>query len=133
AERLRRAAPWLLAAIPVTLLNRWGWKIYAGVFQQEQALSVHENVIAEWRRTPISLDTVSRALDWRNPSSGFWWLLAAAFVAALVALKRKHFGAAALLLGCSFLGLHNLRFQGLFAVVAIMVAAPYFSGWFDQP
>jgi tetratricopeptide (TPR) repeat protein len=133
AERLRGAAPWLLVAIPVTLLNRWGWKIYAGVFQQEQALGVHENVIAEWRRTPISLDTVSQALDWRNPNSGFWWLLAAAVVAAIVALKRRQFGSAALLLGCSYLALHNLRFQGLFGVVAIVVAAPYFSGWFDLP
>jgi len=133
AARLRRAAPWLLAAIPVTILNRWGWKIYAGVFQQEQSLGVHENLIAEWRRTPISLDTVSQALDWRNPNSGFWWLLAAAVVAAIVALKRKQFGVAALLLGCSYLALHNLRFQGLFAVVAIVIAAPYFSGWFDRP
>jgi len=131
ADRLRRAAPWLLAALPATLCNPWGWNIYTTVIRQEQAQGVHENLIAEWRHTPISFETLSRALDWRNANSSYWWLLAAAAIAAVVALKRKQLGAAALLLAFGYFSLRYLRFQGLFAIVAIVVAAPYFSGWFE--
>ena len=130
AGRLRRAAPWLLAALPATLCNPWGWNIYTTVSRQEQAQSLHENLIAEWKHTPISFETLSQALDWRNANSSYWWLLAAAAIAAVVALKRKQLGAAALLLAFGYLSLRYLRFQGLFAIVAIVVAAPYFSGWF---
>jgi tetratricopeptide (TPR) repeat protein len=127
--RLRRAAPWLLTALPVTLCNPWGWNIYATVFRQEQAQSIHENVIAEWRQTPLSFDALMQALDWRNPESSYWWLLAAAAVAFVVTLKRKRLGPAALLLAFGYLSIRNLRFQALFAIVAIVVAAPYLSGW----
>lgn len=130
AGRLRRAAPWLLAALPATLCNPWGWNIYAAVSRQEQAQSAHENLIAEWKHTPISFETLSQALDWRNANSSYWWLLAAVAIAAVVALKRKQLGAAVLLLAFGYLSLRNLRFQALFAIVAIVVAAPYFSGWF---
>ena len=127
--RLRRAAPWLLIALPVTLCNPWGWNIYATVFRQEQAQSIHESVIAEWRQTPLSFDALMQALNWRNPESSYWWLLAAAVVAFVVALKRKQLGPAALLFVFGYLSLRNLRFQALFAIVAIVVASPYLSGW----
>ena len=130
--RLRRAAPWLLAALPATLCNPWGWNIYTTVIRQEQAQGVHENVLAEWKHTPISFETLSQALDWRNANSGYWWLLVAAGIAAVVALKRKQLGAAALLLAAGYLSLRHLRFQALFAIVTIVVAAPYFSGWFKS-
>jgi tetratricopeptide (TPR) repeat protein len=132
AARLKRAAPWLAAALPITLCNPWGWKIYATIFRQEQAQGVHENLIAEWRGTSLSLDTISQALHWRNPGSSYWWLLLAALIAVVVALKRKQFAAAVLLAGFEYLSLRNLRFQALFAVVAIVVASPFLSGWFKQ-
>jgi tetratricopeptide (TPR) repeat protein len=131
--RLRRAAPWLLAAPPATLCNRWGWGIYSAVFQQERALSVHENVIAEWRRVPLTAATLSQALDWRNYNSSYFWLLATVAVASVVALKRKELGPAALLLGSAYLSLEHIRFQALFAIVAIVVGAPFFAGWFMRP
>jgi tetratricopeptide (TPR) repeat protein len=130
--RLRRAAPWLLAALPATLCNRWGWGIYSAVFQQERALSVHENVIAEWRRVPLSAATLSQALNWRNYNSSYFWLLAAVAVASVVALKRKELGPAALLLASAYLSLEHIRFQALFAIVAIVVGAPFFAGWFTR-
>jgi tetratricopeptide (TPR) repeat protein len=130
--RMRRAAPWLAAAGMVTLCNPWGWNIYRTILRQEQVQGVHENLIAEWSHTPLSLETFSRALQWRNPDSSYWWLLAAAAVAALVAIKRKQFAAAALLAAFGYLSLRNLRFQALFAVVAVVVAAPFLSGWFTR-
>ena len=50
-------------------------------------------------------------------------------MAALVALQRKQLGAAGLLLAFGYLSLRYLRFQALFAVVTVVVAAPYLSGW----
>jgi len=129
AARLRRAAPWLISALPATLCNPWGWNIYTTVFRQQEAQAIHENVIAEWRHTATSFDTLAQALDWRNPESSYWWLLAAAVLAALVALKRKQLGEAGLLLAFAYLSLRNLRFQALFAVVTVVVAAPYLSRW----
>ncbi|MGD0987511.1 MAG: tetratricopeptide repeat protein [Candidatus Sulfotelmatobacter sp.] len=128
--RLRRAVPWLAAALPATLCNPWGWKIYATIFRQEQVQGVHENLIAEWSHTPLSLQTLSQALQWRNPNSSYWWLLAATAIAAVIALKRKQFASAALLAAFGYLSLRNLRFQALFAVVAVVVASPFLTGWF---
>jgi Tfp pilus assembly protein PilF len=130
--RLRLAAPWLIAALPATLCNRWGWKIYGTIFRQEQVQGVHENLIAEWSHTAISLDTLSQALRWRNPESSYWWLLAAAIVAVVVAIKRKQFGVAALLVAFGYLSLRNLRFQALFAVATVILASPFLTGWFKR-
>jgi tetratricopeptide (TPR) repeat protein len=130
--RLRRAAPWLLGAAAITLCNPWGVRIYTAVLRQEHELKIHENVIAEWRSTALSSDTLWQALDWRNPNSSYLWLLAAAIVAALVAVRRKELGAAVLLLGSAYLSTRNLRFQALFAIVTTVVAAPLFASCFAR-
>jgi tetratricopeptide (TPR) repeat protein len=130
--RLRRAAPWLASALPATLCNPWGWGIYRTIFRQEQAQGVHENLIAEWSRASLSVETLSQAMRWRNPNSSYWWLLAAAAVAIVTAIVRKQFAAAALVTAFGYLSLRNLRFQALFAVVAVVVASPFLVGWFRQ-
>jgi tetratricopeptide (TPR) repeat protein len=130
--RLGRAAPWLLAALPVTLLNPWGWGIYGAVYRQEHQMAIHQNLIGEWRSVPLSPALLAQGLDWRNLNSTYLWLLGAAVVAFVVALKRKKFGPAAFLLGCAYLSVRHVRFQALFAIVVIVVAAPFFTGWFRQ-
>jgi tetratricopeptide (TPR) repeat protein len=126
--RLRSAIPWLVAAVPATLINPFGWRIYGALFRQESGMSAQQNVIAEWRHVPLNATALSEALRWRDPSSSYFWLLALALVAAALALKRKSLGPALLLLGSAYLSLQHIRFQALFAVVAIVVAAPFLSG-----
>jgi tetratricopeptide (TPR) repeat protein len=130
--RLRAAAPWLLAAVPVTLLNRWGWGIYGAVYRQEHQLAIHQSLIGEWRSVPLSPALLAQALNWGNLNSTYLWLLGAAVVAAIVALKRKEVGPAAFLVGCTYLSVRHVRFQALFAIVVIVVAAPFLTGWFRQ-
>jgi tetratricopeptide (TPR) repeat protein len=130
--RLRRAAPWLAAALPATLCNPWGWNIYRTLFRQEQVQGVHENLIAEWSRTSLSLDTLSQAMQWRNPNSGYWWLLAAAVIVIVIAAIRKQFAEAALIAAFGYLSLRSLRFQALFALVVVVAGSPFLSGWFWQ-
>jgi len=130
--RLGRAAPWLLAAVPVTLLNRWGWEIYGAVYRQESQLAIHQNLINEWRSVPLSPALLAQVLNWGNLNSTYLWLLGAAVVASIVALKRKEVAPAALVLGCAYLSVRHVRFQALFAIVVIVVAAPFLTGWFRQ-
>lgn len=129
-RRLRSALPWLIAAFPITLCNPWGWGIYSALLRQERDMAAQQNVIAEWRHVPLNASTLAEALQWRNPNSGYFWLLALTLVAAAVALKRRHVGPAALLLGAAFLSLRHIRFQGLFATVTMVVAAPFLAGLF---
>jgi tetratricopeptide (TPR) repeat protein len=129
-RRLRSAFPWLVAAVPVTLCNWWGWGIYGAVLRQERDMAAQQNVIAEWRHVPLNASTLAEALQWRNPNSSYFWLLALALLAAAIALKRQRFGPAALLVGATYLSLRHIRFQGLFATVAIVVATPYLASLF---
>jgi tetratricopeptide (TPR) repeat protein len=128
--RVRSAFPWLIAAVPVTLLNPWGWGIYAAVLRQERDMAAQQNVIAEWRHVPLNAATVAEALQWRNPNSSYFWLLALATIAAAVALKRKYVGPAILLVASAYLSVRHIRFQGLFATVAMVVAAPFLAALF---
>jgi hypothetical protein len=101
----------------VTLLNRWGWDIYGAVYRQENQLAIHQNLIREWRSVPLSPALLAHGLNWDNLNSTYLWLLGAAVVASIVALKRKEVAPAAFLLGCAYLSVRHIRFQALFAVV----------------
>lgn len=131
--RLRRAAPWLLTSLLVTPFNPWGTKIYTAVFEQQRELKLHETVIAEWRHIPLSAETLSQVFNWRNPNSSYLWLLGAAGFAILIAARRKEFGSAILLFGFAYLSTSNLRFQALFALVAIVQGAFVFRSSFIRP
>jgi tetratricopeptide (TPR) repeat protein len=126
--RLRRALPWLAAALPATLCNPYGWGVYRALLRQERDLASQQNVIAEWRHVPLNAATLREALRWRDPGSSYYWLLALAVVAAVLALTRKRVGPAVLLLGSAYLSVQHIRFQGLFAIVAMVVAAPFLAG-----
>jgi len=128
--RLHSAWPWLMAAVPATLLNPWHVKIFRALYLQERDMSSQENIIAEWRHVPLNAATVAEAFRWRNPDSGYYWLLVLAVLAAAVAIKRKYFGPALLLLGAAVLSLRHIRFQALFAIVTIVIAAPFLAGIF---
>lgn len=125
--RLRRAVPWLLATALVTLLNPWGPRIYVGIAREEQNLRELSGFINEWLKPYVSLAALREAVNWRNPDSGYWWLVAAAIVAVILSLWRKQFGVAALLAGATYLSLAHLRYQGLFACLAVIVGGTVLS------
>ena len=67
--RLKRAVPWLIATLAVTIVNPWGWRIYAAIARQRSIVQTHSLWIWEWqglRVTPAALD---KALAWRDPDS----------------------------------------------------------------
>jgi Flp pilus assembly protein TadD len=118
--RLRRAWPWLALTGAATLVNPWGWNIYIALSRQQQAQKFHSLWVVEWGSIRPSWTSLREALDWRDPQSSFWWLLAIAGVCAGVALWHRRWGAAALLLGSAYFTLQHVRLQALFGCVVVV-------------
>jgi Flp pilus assembly protein TadD len=119
--RLQRAWPWLALTAVATLINPWGVKIYIALSRQARAQSLHSLWVVEWENIRPSWTSLRQALDWRDPQSSFWWLLAIAVVCAAIALWRKRWGTAALLVASVCLTIQHVRLQALFACVAVVV------------
>jgi tetratricopeptide (TPR) repeat protein len=120
-KRLRTAWPWLAMTAIATLANPWGPKIYTALSRQAQAQTLHSLWVVEWENIRPSWASLRQALDWRDPQSSFWWLLAIALVCAAIALWRKHWGAAVLLLASAYLTIQHVRLQALFASIAVVL------------
>jgi tetratricopeptide (TPR) repeat protein len=120
-RRLRKFAPWLVASIAVTICNPWGPGIYGGILRQNRSVKELGDFIGEWSRPNLSSSVFHQMIRFRDPESSFWWLLVFAVIAIVIAVWRKQIGPAILLAGAAFLSLQFLRFQGLFACVAVIV------------
>src|ERR1035441_792814 len=119
--RLQRAGPWLALTGAATILNPWGPSLYLALIRQQRAQSLHTSWIVEWENVRLSSASLHQALDWRDPQSCFWWLMFVVLIGAIVALWRKHWGAAALLIASTYLATQHVRLQALFACVAVVV------------
>ena len=96
--RLHRAWPWLTSLVITTLVNPWGLNIYRVLFRQQEAQSLHNQWVVEWEGIRPSWNSLRQAIHVRDPQSAFWWLAAIALLCTAIALWRKRWGAAALLL-----------------------------------
>ncbi len=126
--RVQRAWPWLALTAGATLFNPWGALIYRALVRQQQAQSLHSAWVVEWENIRPSWSSLRQALDWRDPQSSFWWLLAIALLCAAIALWRKRWGPALLLLGSAALTLQHVRLQALFACVAVVLGGSILQG-----
>ena len=119
--RLQRAWPWLALTAAATLVNPWGPKLYIALSTQAHAQSLHNLWVVEWENVRPSWASLRQALDWRDPQSSFWWLLAVAVVCAALALWRRHLGATLILLASAYLTIQHVRLQALFACVVVIL------------
>ena len=120
-QRLRAVIPWIALSIAATVLNPWGPRIYSGILKQNRSVQELGDFIGEWSRPNLSISVFHEMFRWRNPESSFWWLWIFALLAMCVAIRRKQVGASILLACGGFLSLQYLRFQGLFACLAVVV------------
>ncbi len=120
-QRLRRAAPWLLATAVATLLNPWGARIYVAVARQGDVLGTHSNWIREWSGLRITTGKLAEMLAWREPNSALWWLLLVAIVAAFFAAYMRRIVPALLLAASVYFVIHALRMKAPFACVVVVV------------
>ncbi|MGA2005720.1 MAG: tetratricopeptide repeat protein [Terriglobales bacterium] len=126
-ERLRLAWRPLAATIAVIFCNPYGPAIFKASLQLAGMHSANQPssglFITELEAVPISLPSLSQALDWRNPDSSFWWLALTAVVVVGMAFWRRYFGAALLMTASLYASIHNQRYKGLFSIVAVVVGS----------
>jgi hypothetical protein len=128
--RLKRAWPWLCASVAATLVNPFGPRLYRGVLEQPLLTKGWNYLVGEFASTPLS--TAREAFHWRDPGTSYWWLMAVALATIVIALVRKQLGAAIFLAGASYMSLSRARFQGMFAITAVIVAGTVLSGFVAQ-
>jgi len=126
-QRLRVAWPPLAATLVATLINPFGYKIFlaaVGLAGLQPASQIRAEMnIAELEKVPMSLPSLAMALDLRNPDSSFWWLAIAAVAVVAMALWQRHYGAALLTAAALYVGFQRHRYNGLFAIVVVVVGA----------
>ncbi len=130
-QRLQRAWPWLAATAAATAVNPWGLRVYQKMlgFMAPMAAPGQSVSIAEWAPVKLSWTGAVAGLSLRGPDF-FLLLLMAAALAVPVALWRRQFGEAVFLIGAAYLGTRHVRFEGLFAVVVVVIGGAVFtSAW----
>ncbi len=120
--RLKRAGPWLLATLPATLVNPWGWKVFGVIARQEAAMGAHSQLILEWAPIPLTWERLKLGLSPRTLDEFYVLLLIIAVLAIPIALLRRQLGATIFLAAATCFPLRHMRFTAMFAVVAVIVA-----------
>lgn len=131
--RLRKAAPWLGLTVLATFVNPWGPRLYAAISRQERILQPIGEFVGEWAKVRLTSASLHEAFAWRSPDSSYWWLLAAAGVAVVLSGARLRLGPALVLLAGAVLSTRYVRFQGLFALLAVCLAGTILSEWAQPP
>jgi len=108
--RVRRALPWLLATVAVTVLNPWGLRIFVAVSRQEAVTHWQSAFLEEWG--PVQAADALQDMGWRNPDSAAWWLLCFGIILAAGCLWRRRFGPALVLLVAAFAVFRHQRMAG---------------------
>jgi hypothetical protein len=119
--RLKAALPWLVATLFATLVNPWGWGIYRAVLRQEAAMSIHSERITEWARVSLTSASIQQSLSLRDPASSGEWLLLGGAVIGIVAVFRRQWSPALLLVGTVWMAMQHVRFLALLACVVVVV------------
>jgi len=123
-QRLLRAYPWLLATLPATLINPWGWNLYRAIARQEQAMAQHAQWINEWSGVPLNWRAVSTLFTVRDTKGVIFAMMAVATLAVVLAAWRRQPGAALLIAAAAYIGARHVRLQALFGCVLVVVG-----GW----
>ena len=131
-SRLKNLIPWAAASLLATLANPWGWRIYEAIIRQNRVMGAHSAFIGEWSGAHLNWLALQQAANVRNPASADWWLLAVSGIAVLVAVWQKRGGPVVLLLAGMYLSVQHLRFQALFAALAVVVGGTILSEFVSQ-
>ncbi len=121
AGRLRRAAPWLITTAAATVLNPFGLEIYGAVFRQLTAPQLE--LMWEWLPVPLNWNTLALVAAPLSEEGAVVLMLTIAAAAAVVALWRKEFGAAVLLLGAAIAAVQHIRSEALLATVTVILGS----------
>ncbi len=131
-ERLRRAAPWLVAAGFATLLNPWGWNLYRALIRQQRVMAEHQTFFLEWKSVPLDWASIIGSLSFRQTLGTIYILLAIAAIAGAIALYRGRIGEGVLLLGATVPAVHYVRLDAVFACLVVVIGGYLLSQEMDR-
>jgi tetratricopeptide (TPR) repeat protein len=123
--RVRRAVPWFIATVAVTILNPWGIRIFVAVSRQQAVTRWQSAFLEEW--APIQGAVALQNLGWRDPDSACWWLLGLGIVVAVACLWRRHIGAALVILTAAFVFIRHSRMEGPCIVLVCLIGGSVLS------
>jgi tetratricopeptide (TPR) repeat protein len=125
--RLKKAAPWLIATLAATIVNPWGWRIYAAIERQRSIVQTHSMWIWEWQGLRLTPAALAKALAWHDPDNTVLWLIFAASIAVLCALAKRHFVPALLLASAIYVVIHAIRMEASFASITVVIGGTVLS------
>jgi len=125
--RLKKAAPWLTATLAATLVNPWGWRIYAAIERQGSIAQTHSMWISEWQGLRLTPSALVKAFAWRDPDSAVFWLIFAASIGVFCALVKRSIVPAFLLASAIYLVIHVIRMEACFASIVVVVGGTVLS------
>jgi tetratricopeptide (TPR) repeat protein len=118
-SRCKRAFPWLIAAVLVTIINPWGIRIFAAISKQQSVVGWQSASLEEWE--PVQAASALQELGWRTPDSARWWLLGLGIILAALCLWRRRIGPALVLLVAVFAFLRHQRMEGLCIILICLI------------
>jgi hypothetical protein len=118
-SRCKRALPWLIAAVLVTIINPWGIRIFAAVSRQQSVVRWQSASLEEWE--PVKAAAAFRELGWRTPDSARWWLLGFGLIIAALCLWRRRIGPALVLLVAAFAFLRHQRMEAPCVILICLI------------
>jgi len=124
--RIKSAAPWIVLTFLATAINPWGIGVYRALLAHDKLAEFQSAIVGEWSAVRLTAASLAGAFQLRDPNSSYWWLLAFAGLAAVIALYRRQFANALLLAGAAYLSAEHVRFQALFAIVLIVISPDIF-------
>ena len=119
--RLRKAAPWMIASVLVTLINPWGFGLYEAVLRQGELTAYQTAFVTEWSGVRFNAQALHQALHPRDPVSGDWWFMALGVFTILAFLWKKRIGPAILLAALLCISIQHLRFQAVYAIAVVVL------------
>jgi tetratricopeptide (TPR) repeat protein len=126
--RLRKAAPWIIASVPVTVINPWGFGLYEAVLRQGKLTAFQTAFVSEWSAVQFNARSLYQALHPRDPVSGDWWFMALGVLAIFAFLWKKRFGPAIFIAALLYISIHHLRFQTVYAVAVVVLGGAALPG-----
>jgi tetratricopeptide (TPR) repeat protein len=118
-SRLKRALPWLIAAVLVTIINPWGIRIFAAIGRQQSAIHWQRASLEEWE--PVQAASAFQELGWRTPDSARWWLLGFGIIFAALCLWRCRIGPALVLLVAAFAFVRHQRMEAPCVILICLI------------
>ncbi len=117
--RLKRALPWLIAAVLVTIINPWGIRIFAAISRQQSIVHSQSASLEEWE--PVQAASALQELGWRTPDSARWWLLGFGVTVAALCLWRYRIGPALVLLVAAYSFVRHQRMEGPCVILICLI------------